>query len=139
MGRPIAMHLSLKGLLRTLEVNYEAYQSMISAVPQTAENNLSGTPGEIHHSCPNYQRWHTAPLLLQDNQRAGVQQFHVLLITYSTERILSKDAKSVKMLPQKSSIYVVREGQTPPLRKATVKKCTHYNSLYIQYPESLLG
>ncbi|KAG8288428.1 hypothetical protein J6590_016549 [Homalodisca vitripennis] len=52
MGRPTAMHLSLKGLLRTPEAHHEAYQSMISAVPQTAENNLSGPPGEIHYPCP---------------------------------------------------------------------------------------
>ncbi|KAG8280550.1 hypothetical protein J6590_079754 [Homalodisca vitripennis] len=49
---------------------------LISAVPQTAENNLSGSPGEIHHPCPNYQGWLTAPLLLKDNQRASVGQFH---------------------------------------------------------------
>ncbi|KAG8311788.1 hypothetical protein J6590_037399 [Homalodisca vitripennis] len=51
--RPTAMHLSLKGFLRTPEAHHEACQSMISAVPQTAENNLSGSPGEIHHPCPN--------------------------------------------------------------------------------------
>ncbi|KAG8269354.1 hypothetical protein J6590_004647 [Homalodisca vitripennis] len=49
-GRPIAMHLSLKGLLRTPEAHHEAYQSMISAVPQTAENNLSGPPRIFHTS-----------------------------------------------------------------------------------------
>ncbi|KAG8292816.1 hypothetical protein J6590_030271 [Homalodisca vitripennis] len=46
------------------------------AVPQTAENNLSGPPGENHDPCPNYQRWHTTPLLLKDNQRASVRLFH---------------------------------------------------------------
>ncbi|KAG8331076.1 hypothetical protein J6590_048516 [Homalodisca vitripennis] len=51
-------------------------RSMILAVPQTAENNLSGPPWEIYYSCLNYQRWHTAPLLLKVNQRASVQQFH---------------------------------------------------------------
>ncbi|KAG8255258.1 hypothetical protein J6590_096849 [Homalodisca vitripennis] len=71
----LLLYTCLKGLLRTPEAHHEAYQSMISAVPQTAENDLSGPPGEIHHPCPNYQRWHTAPLLLQDNQRASVQQF----------------------------------------------------------------
>ncbi|KAG8291292.1 hypothetical protein J6590_063925 [Homalodisca vitripennis] len=65
--------LTLRGVLRTPDADHEAYQSMISVVPQTAK---SGPPGEIHHLCPNYQRWHTAPLLLQDNQRASVQQFH---------------------------------------------------------------
>ncbi|KAG8311513.1 hypothetical protein J6590_042382, partial [Homalodisca vitripennis] len=68
------MHLSLKGFLRTPETHHEAHQSTTSAVPQTAENNLSGPPGEIHHPCPNYQKWHTALLLLRGNQRAGAQQ-----------------------------------------------------------------
>ncbi|KAG8330342.1 hypothetical protein J6590_065936 [Homalodisca vitripennis] len=80
------------------EAHHEAYQSMISAVPQTTENNLSGPPGEIHHpcpNCPNYQRWHTAPSLLQDSESS-----FILLITHSTEWILLKDADSVKMLPQ---------------------------------------
>ncbi|KAG8338050.1 hypothetical protein J6590_009332 [Homalodisca vitripennis] len=65
MGRPIAMHLSFKSLLRTPEAHHEAYQSMISAVSQTAENNLSGPPVEIHHPCPNYQRW----LFKKENHR----------------------------------------------------------------------
>ncbi|KAG8280144.1 hypothetical protein J6590_088312 [Homalodisca vitripennis] len=81
MGRPTAMPLSLKDLLRTLEAHHEAYQSMISAVLQTAKNNLSGPPGEIYQPCPNYQRW-------QSNNRQ------------SRWRILLKDADSVKMLPQ---------------------------------------
>ncbi|KAG8295555.1 mitochondrial fusion [Homalodisca vitripennis] len=38
---PTAMHLSLKGFLRTPETHHEAHQSTTSAVPQTAENNLS--------------------------------------------------------------------------------------------------
>ncbi|KAG8249043.1 hypothetical protein J6590_029393 [Homalodisca vitripennis] len=76
MGRPTAMHLSLKGLLRTPEARHEAYQSVVSSVPQSAENNLSGPPGEIPYPCPNYQRWHTAPLLLKGNQRASARQFH---------------------------------------------------------------
>ncbi|KAG8285040.1 homophilic cell adhesion protein [Homalodisca vitripennis] len=42
---------------------------------ETAENNLSGPPGKVHHPCPKYQRWHTAPLLLRGNQIAGAQQF----------------------------------------------------------------
>ncbi|KAG8243256.1 hypothetical protein J6590_048400 [Homalodisca vitripennis] len=50
------MHLSLKGFLRTPETHHEAHQSTTSAVLQTAENNLSGSPGKIHHPCPNYQR-----------------------------------------------------------------------------------
>ncbi|KAG8292897.1 hypothetical protein J6590_028648 [Homalodisca vitripennis] len=74
MGRPNAMHLSLKGVLCTREAHHEAYQSMISAVPQSAKTNLSGPPGEIHHPCPNYQRWHTAFLLLKG--KASVWQFH---------------------------------------------------------------
>ncbi|KAG8323388.1 phosphatidylinositol phospholipase C activity protein [Homalodisca vitripennis] len=74
LGRPTAMHLSLKGFLHTPETHHEAHQSTTSAVPQTAENNLSSPPGKIHHPCPNYQRWHTALLLLQGNQRAGAQQ-----------------------------------------------------------------
>ncbi|KAG8336651.1 hypothetical protein J6590_041020 [Homalodisca vitripennis] len=69
------MHLSLKGFLHTPETHHEAHQSTISAVPQTAENNQSGPPGKIHHPFPNYHRWHTAPLLLRGNQRAGAQQF----------------------------------------------------------------
>ncbi|KAG8301710.1 hypothetical protein J6590_046837 [Homalodisca vitripennis] len=68
------MHLSLKGFLRTPETHHEAHQSTTSAVPQTAENNLSSPPGKIHHPCPNHQRWHTALLLLRGNQRAGAQQ-----------------------------------------------------------------
>ncbi|KAG8296946.1 hypothetical protein J6590_045787 [Homalodisca vitripennis] len=76
MGWPTAMHLSLKGLLSTPEAHHEAYQSMFSEVPQTTENNLSGPPVEIHHPCPNYQRWYTTPLLLKGNQRASVRQFH---------------------------------------------------------------
>ncbi|KAG8301020.1 hypothetical protein J6590_062761 [Homalodisca vitripennis] len=76
MWRPIAMHKSLKDLLRTPEAHHEADQpTTVSAVLQTAENNRSGPLGEIRHPCPNYQRRRTAPLLLQDNQRAGVQQF----------------------------------------------------------------
>ncbi|KAG8300485.1 hypothetical protein J6590_074768 [Homalodisca vitripennis] len=35
-GKPTAMHLSLKGFLRTPEAHHEAHQSTISAVPQTA-------------------------------------------------------------------------------------------------------
>ncbi|KAG8299448.1 hypothetical protein J6590_089901 [Homalodisca vitripennis] len=68
LWRPTAMHLSLKGFLRTPETHHEAHQSTTSAVQQTAENNLSSPPGKIHHPCPNYQRWHTALLLLQGNQ-----------------------------------------------------------------------
>ncbi|KAG8287469.1 hypothetical protein J6590_036334 [Homalodisca vitripennis] len=67
--------LRLPGLLHTPEARHDAFQSMISAGPQTAKNNLSGPPREIHHPCPNYQRRHTAPLLLKDNQRANVRQF----------------------------------------------------------------
>ncbi|KAG8257090.1 hypothetical protein J6590_056348 [Homalodisca vitripennis] len=91
------------GFLRTPEAHHEAYQSMISAVPQTVENNLSGPPGEIHH-----------PLKEQ------VFSSFILLITHSKERIFPKDADFVKMLPQKTSIYFVREGQMPPWRKANV-------------------
>ncbi|KAG8314861.1 GATOR complex protein depdc5 [Homalodisca vitripennis] len=71
----ITSRVTRKGFLRTLETHHKAHQSTISAVPQTAENNLSGPPGKIHPPCPNYQRWHTAPLLLWGNQRAGAQQF----------------------------------------------------------------
>ncbi|KAG8293912.1 hypothetical protein J6590_007577 [Homalodisca vitripennis] len=39
------MHLSLKGLWRTPEAHHEAYQSMISAVPQTSKDNLSDIRG----------------------------------------------------------------------------------------------
>ncbi|KAG8250380.1 PDZ domain-containing protein 8 [Homalodisca vitripennis] len=45
--RPTAMHLSLKGFLRTPETHHEAHQSTTSAVQQTAENNLSSPPGKI--------------------------------------------------------------------------------------------
>ncbi|KAG8300240.1 hypothetical protein J6590_080669 [Homalodisca vitripennis] len=55
-GQPIAMQLSLKGLLRSPEARHEADQSTVSAVSQTAKNHISGPSGE-------------------DNQRAGVQQF----------------------------------------------------------------
>ncbi|KAG8324854.1 hypothetical protein J6590_082024 [Homalodisca vitripennis] len=75
LGRPTAMNVNLKGFLRTPETHQETYQSIISAVPQTPENNLSRPPGKIHHPCPNYQRWHTAPLLLKGSQRSGAQQF----------------------------------------------------------------
>ncbi|KAG8311006.1 Histone-arginine methyltransferase carm1 [Homalodisca vitripennis] len=52
----------------------------------------------------------------------------LLFFTHSTEQIFPKDADSVNMLPQvtiscnrtKSSIYLVREGQTLPWRKVTV-------------------
>ncbi|KAG8328041.1 Canalicular multispecific organic anion transporter 1 [Homalodisca vitripennis] len=42
MGWPIAMHLSLKGLLCIPEAYHEDDQSMVSAVLQTAESNQSG-------------------------------------------------------------------------------------------------
>ncbi|KAG8308069.1 hypothetical protein J6590_007054 [Homalodisca vitripennis] len=68
----------------TPEARHEAYQSMISAVPETAENNLSGPPGEIHNPCPI------------KGQMFGS---FILLITHYTERILLKDDDSEKMLP----------------------------------------
>ncbi|KAG8333684.1 hypothetical protein J6590_105595 [Homalodisca vitripennis] len=50
-------------------------QSMVSAVPKTAENNLPGPSGKFTTLIQTKQTWHTDPLLLQDNQRADVQQF----------------------------------------------------------------
>ncbi|KAG8335543.1 hypothetical protein J6590_064825 [Homalodisca vitripennis] len=99
LGRPTAMHLSLKGFLRTPETHHEAHQSTTSAVQHTAENNLSSPPGKIHHSCPNYQRWHTALLLLQGNQRAGAQQSPPAHYTFHRADP-PEGCHSVKMLPQ---------------------------------------
>ncbi|KAG8275655.1 hypothetical protein J6590_081921 [Homalodisca vitripennis] len=63
MGRPIAMHLNLKGLFRTLEAHHEADPSTFSAVLLEKFTTLVQTTK------------HTAPLLLQDSRRAGPQQF----------------------------------------------------------------
>ncbi|KAG8321437.1 hypothetical protein J6590_046612 [Homalodisca vitripennis] len=83
-------HARLKSLLRTPEAHHEAYQSMISAVPQTAENNLSGPPREIHHDCPNYQR----------TIKEQVFGSFILLITHSTEGCrLCEDASSSDHVP----------------------------------------
>ncbi|KAG8285084.1 hypothetical protein J6590_088119 [Homalodisca vitripennis] len=71
------MHLNLKGLLRTLEVYYEANQSMDSAVLQTAENNRSGPPGEIHHPCPDYHSlaiWRTVKIETLLNKLEDLEQ-----------------------------------------------------------------
>ncbi|KAG8266739.1 hypothetical protein J6590_065249 [Homalodisca vitripennis] len=116
LGRPTAMQLNLKGFLRTLETHHEAHQSTTSAVPQTAENNLSSPPGKIHHPCPNYQRWHTALLLLQGNQRAGAQQSPPAHYTFHR----ADPPEGCRLCEDASSGDHAPEGPKPPWRKVTV-------------------
>ncbi|KAG8288721.1 hypothetical protein J6590_014010 [Homalodisca vitripennis] len=85
--------------MRTPETHHEAHQSTISAVPQTAENNLSSPLGKIHHPCPNYQRWQYRSLAIAGQSKSRFSAVSSCSLP-STERILLKDADSVKMLPQ---------------------------------------
>ncbi|KAG8264634.1 hypothetical protein J6590_008570 [Homalodisca vitripennis] len=93
MGWPTAMHLSLKGLLRIPEAHHDTYQSMISAVPQTSENNLSGLPGKIQIVQTNKDGI-PLPYYCKTIKEQVFGSF-ILLITHSTERILLKDANQL--------------------------------------------
>ncbi|KAG8249976.1 hypothetical protein J6590_005370 [Homalodisca vitripennis] len=79
-------------------------------LPHSGEHNqdeiehfykFKGPPVEIHHPCQDYQRWRNT---ISDNQRAGFSSF-LMPITQPTDWILPEKADSVKMLPQKITIY----------------------------------
>ncbi|KAG8334392.1 tumor suppressor candidate 3 [Homalodisca vitripennis] len=95
-----AYHYTLKpqGLSHPRK-HHEAHQSTTSAVQQTAENNLSVLLGKF--TTPVQATKDGIPLSCYCRAiKEQVLSSLLLLITPSTERILLKDANSVKMLPQ---------------------------------------
>ncbi|KAG8312357.1 hypothetical protein J6590_024863 [Homalodisca vitripennis] len=111
MGWPIAMNISLKGLLRTQKPTIPfqqfhklpktTYQVLVGKFTTLVQTTKDGIP------LPCYCR----------TIKEQVFGSFILLITHSAERILLKNANSVKMLPQ-VTIPITREGDFKLQKKA---------------------
>ncbi|KAG8321921.1 hypothetical protein J6590_037225 [Homalodisca vitripennis] len=100
MGRPITIHLSLNGLLRTPDAHQEAYQSMISAVPQTAENQpIKSSLGKFTTFDQTTMDGIPLPCYRTIIKEQVFSSF-MYCLSHSAKRVLPKDANSVKMLAQ---------------------------------------
>ncbi|KAG8281391.1 ATP-binding cassette sub- E member 1 [Homalodisca vitripennis] len=101
-GQPIAMHLSLKGLICTLEAHHETYQSRFQQFYKPPNTNYKVLLGKFTTLVQTTKDGIPLPCYCRTVKE--VSSF-LLLVTHSTERILVKNGNSVKMLPQMTMSY----------------------------------